>query len=424
MKIKNLSVKNFKSIKDQEVEFKDFNVFIGKNASGKSNILELLEFLRDIINEGLDDAIQLRGGTKYFKNNRIGDSKDFHLRVDIEIPQDDRRGLHRIQSEDQDYSAKQAKEAKYELRIEFEDNEYQVKKEVLTTIRDAWKTNGEELNKDGKMVELEKKVLVESGEFNEELIIDGEPRKIPEERVHYSHRMARQDITQKESLLYQPRRDIPLHTHSLGFLSELAKFDINPQNIKGGTTIKGKNDLEEDGRNLPLVLKKILESEEKKEKFSNLIQDLLPFMKDWQIETYRDKSISLEVLEEFKDENKDYLPSNLISDGTVNIIAIVIILYFENRPLVVLEEPERNIHPALVSRIVNMMEDASSDKQIFVTTHNPQIIKYAELENIMMVRRDEKGFTEVNNASENDEVQNFLNEGLGLDEIYSKNLLN
>lgn len=39
MKLKNLSVKNFKSFKEINVELKDFNVVIGVNVLGKLNFV-------------------------------------------------------------------------------------------------------------------------------------------------------------------------------------------------------------------------------------------------------------------------------------------------------------------------------------------------------------------------------------------------
>jgi len=57
------------------------------------------------------------------------------------------------------------------------------------------------------------------------------------------------------------------------------------------------------------------------------------------------------------------LPAFLISDGTINIIALLVALYFEKKPLAIIEEPERNIHPYLISRVVDMMKDAWSWQQ-------------------------------------------------------------
>ncbi|WP_297512030.1 AAA family ATPase, partial [Thermococcus sp.] len=48
MKLKKLVVKNFKSLKDCEIELDKFNVLIGPNASGKTNLVEVFKLLRKI----------------------------------------------------------------------------------------------------------------------------------------------------------------------------------------------------------------------------------------------------------------------------------------------------------------------------------------------------------------------------------------
>ncbi|ASJ01862.1 recombinase RecF [Thermococcus profundus] len=48
MRLKKLIVKNFKSLRDCEVELGKFNVLIGANASGKTNLIEVFKLLRKI----------------------------------------------------------------------------------------------------------------------------------------------------------------------------------------------------------------------------------------------------------------------------------------------------------------------------------------------------------------------------------------
>ena len=46
--LEKLKVMNYKSLQDIELNFGKFNVLIGKNASGKSNIIDCLKFLNKI----------------------------------------------------------------------------------------------------------------------------------------------------------------------------------------------------------------------------------------------------------------------------------------------------------------------------------------------------------------------------------------
>lgn len=157
----------------------------------------------------------------------------------------------------------------------------------------------------------------------------------------------------------------------------------------------------------------------------NLIDDLLPFISDWETDTLRDKSILLEILEEFEEEDEEYLPASLVSDGTVNVISIIIIMYFEDINIAMIEEPERHIHPSLISKIVEMMEDVgnNSKKQIFTTTHNVELIKNISLDNIFLVTRDDSGFTQIDKPNNSERIREFLENGLGLSELYVQNIL-
>jgi len=52
MKLKKIEIKNFKSLKDCSIDFRDFNVVVGPNASGKTNLVELFRLLSKIYADG------------------------------------------------------------------------------------------------------------------------------------------------------------------------------------------------------------------------------------------------------------------------------------------------------------------------------------------------------------------------------------
>tara|TARA_R100000687_G_C6292558_1_gene92141 strand:- start:35 stop:262 length:228 start_codon:yes stop_codon:yes gene_type:complete len=55
MNIKKITISNWRSIKDLEIDFEDMMVFIGQNNHGKSNILSsLLFFFGEIKHQELD----------------------------------------------------------------------------------------------------------------------------------------------------------------------------------------------------------------------------------------------------------------------------------------------------------------------------------------------------------------------------------
>ena len=57
--------------------------FIGPNASGKSNILDALRFLRDVATEGLQGAVSVRGGISEFRSLHTRRLPGVRIAVDI-----------------------------------------------------------------------------------------------------------------------------------------------------------------------------------------------------------------------------------------------------------------------------------------------------------------------------------------------------
>ena len=153
---------------------------------------------------------------------------------------------------------------------------------------------------------------------------------------------------------------------------------------------------------------------------SKLVRDLMPFVVDLGVETFVDRSPLFNLREEYGGHP---FPAFLLSDGTVGMTALIAALYFEQSQLVVVEEPERNIHPYLISRVVDLIEEASKKEQIILTTHSPQVVESAGLENILLVSRGRDGFSRVTKPAERHEVQVFLKNEIGLQDLYEQNLL-
>ena len=159
-------------------------------------------------------------------------------------------------------------------------------------------------------------------------------------------------------------------------------YDFHPKLCKGISAIEGDSTLTEYGDNLPVILDNILRDNEKRRQFLNLITNMLPYIEDINVEKIIEERRVFTLLERYTNTN---IPAPLISDGTSDIIALIVALYFEKSKFVLIEEPERNVHPALLSKIVQMMIESSKKKQIIITTHNPEILKCVDLKDIYLI---------------------------------------
>src|SRR5437764_4427362 len=61
-RITRVALKNYKSIAACDVELRPLTILVGPNGSGKSNFLDALRFVSDALTNGLDQAVNSRGG--------------------------------------------------------------------------------------------------------------------------------------------------------------------------------------------------------------------------------------------------------------------------------------------------------------------------------------------------------------------------
>jgi predicted ATPase len=412
MAIKSIRVKNFKSFKDVEVQLGNFNVLIGANASGKSNFIHIIEFLRDTQRHGLENAISLQGGPEYLTNLNIGRQENLFVEVVTSREPDQNSPLVGTCRDRWLFFA--PSETRYSFEIGFPshqagfevlDERVSVKGEFLVVPRSG-------RSEPGQRQGLGEIVVIREGD--KASVKYTTPNGVSLEEYEVEPWLVRRIVSDRALLLQGDY-------FSVGTPRDVAIYDFDPKLPKKGTPITGKAELEEDGSNLAIVLKRIMEDESAKRKLVNLVQDVLPFVSSLQVAKFADKSLLFSLRETFA-KDKD-LPATLISDGTINITALIVALYFEKKSIAVIEEPERNVHPYLISRIVAMMNEASRQKQIIVTSHNPEVIRNADIADVHLVARDAEGFSTITKPADREDVKGFLQNEIGLEELFVHNLL-
>lgn len=416
MSITNIKVSNFKSFNELNVNLNEFNIIIGANASGKSNFIQIFDFLRQITNSNLKNAISMQGGIEYLQNINIGSSKDLYIKFTI-----DEKFEQPVRSKTNErIGFIEVNETTYEFALKFTNGRlgYEIAQDKLNQ-KFTYVDRDNKKSKQNNRIDGEININVDSEKPNIELYPDN--FLFSSEDVLPFQFFYDKSLFKKRLLLEMPFFWLGM-LDPLRYISSFSIYDIDPKLVKHATLITGKAELEEDGSNLSLILNNILESRSLKNKLMNLLQELLPFINSLNVEKYSDKKSVLFRLQENYSNNK-YIPASLISDGTINITALIVALFFEEKPLTIIEEPERNIHPFLISKLVDMMKDASRNTQIIVTTHNPELIKYAGLENILLITRDENGFSKISRPADNEEIAIFLQNEIGIDELYVQNLL-
>jgi len=417
MAITNIKVSNFKSFKDLDLKLGPFNVVIGANAAGKSNFVEIFRFLKTLQDNDLNDAVSLHGGHHSILNRRVASSEPLRMRTisDRQVPWGGGWANLRVY------------ETTYEFSLKITTPPDGI---LITDDHLAQKLRTSLGNED---VEMTLDILMSEGKRRLELgpqeVVDQVKRHgqlspsvhspIGAPGLHLEALSAMVKTWTPEALL--------IHRTHFGFIGRLEDrpagqvgvYDIDPRAVKRPHATAGRVSLEENGENLALVLRNILADSEKSRKFHNLLQYMLPFVAEVGVERYVGESVLLKLRESYHEGD---LLANLLSDGTVDVVALVVALFFEDKDVIIIEEPERNIHPHLISGLMELMKDASRNKQVIITTHSPEVVRHAGVENLLLLSRDKDGFSTASRPAEKEEVKIFLEHDLGLDDIFVQEL--
>lgn len=97
-----------------------------------------------------------------------------------------------------------------------------------------------------------------------------------------------------------------------------------------------------------------------------------------------------------------------ISDGTIRLLALLVAICWSARKssLLVIEEPENNLHPHLCEQLVAMFRAVSEEHQIIITTHSANFLDYLEPDELLLCERDDET-TRLVRASDRENINVF-----------------
>jgi len=340
--LNSLHIKNFKSLTNIKIDnIPNFSVFAGSNGSGKSNLFEALEFIRDVIRYGANEAIKRHNGYANIASYKLKgkNRKTFLAQMEVSI------GSNLYD---------------YEIRIENLDKE--------PILYESIKKDGYELAKKSKGKE-ENKIT-----------------------IHKHERFI--SFSKDESILKLISDEAK---GLLEFLSSIERYQIDPIKAKEADDYSTTNTvLDTSASNLSTVLKSF-----EKDKF--IFQDIMESMQvivpefekfSTQTDKYTNKSILL-----FKEGGRNKFPAGLISDGTIYALAMLTIIYSNTKGIVLIEEPERGLNPKAISELMELFREKSESINIFINTHNETIVRESNPEELFLVAKKD-GKTEIKNVKE------------------------
>lgn len=406
-----------------DIDFEPLTMLVGANASGKSNLINVFRFISNILTAGIDNAIALQGGISYLANASLPKGTPIELAFTLDLSNE---GW--IRSTEAKNTCIEIKEVDYHFVIQpnLKGSGYHIATDKLTLVFDCLNVDGT-ASRDNRYVPtgIQYSFIAEKKSANASIQLhhflapaDKAIQETVEKGIAQRAFVRLCNEGKKELMLYRVSMLLPPCFSDSAFIRI---FDFDPKELKKSSSMVSRRTLEENGSNIASVLNGILRTKGNRKKLTMLLNEFLPFIDGISVETNIDKSLSYKVHEKFS--NRAFY-ANFLSDGTVSLLAIIIALYFEDfSNVIILEEPERNIHPKLLASLLASAEDVSDEKQIIITTHNPEFLKHINIKNVRLIQRDPKGYTLVSAPSNSETVKTFMQNDLGLDDLFLQDML-
>lgn len=370
--LKRLTLKRFRSIPSGAVEFANPTFLVGRNGSGKSNLVDAFAFLAEAMESPLRTVFDRRGGVSAVGNRSSarGRPADLGIRVALETAQ---------------FHATYAFEARATKHHGFE---------VLREQCIAQPKSGS-------------RVWFDRGS-------SGFRCSVP----------SLQPATD-EAALALPLVGGDTRFRSVSrFLAAMRVCRIEPASLREMQDPDAGNRLRPTGRNAASVLREISrESPQDWAALLALLKAIVPGTVSVKPRPQGNK-LTLEFTQDWGLREPVRFQAYNMSDGTLRALGLLAAVFQRPSPsLLVIEEPEATIHPGALGAILDLLHHASGNMQVVVTTHGADVLEAKWIaDRHLRIVTWEKGATRVGNVSES--VREVLGEHLmGAGELLRANAL-
>lgn len=171
--------------------------------------------------------------------------------------------------------------------------------------------------------------------------------------------------------------------------------------------------LSKSGENLPNVIQYLKEQHpERLERIFAVLRQRIPRLERVEAESMPDGRLLLQI----KDAPFEQpVLSKFASDGTMKMLAYLTVLYDPEPPRFIgIEEPENFLHPRLLPELAEECRVASERSQLLITSHSPFFINAMRAEEVRVLYRDERGFTQAVRASDIQGIPELMKAGATL----------
>jgi predicted ATPase len=332
-RIRQVQIQNYRSFERAVVDLEPFTVLVGPNGAGKSNFIDALAFVQECVSQSIEAAWGRHGGAEIpTRQQENSVPVGFRLLFDLS---------ERIRV---DYA--------FEILIQGV---------ALTVNHERCVIHGSEAGTTA--------YEVAQGRFVQE--IPGIRPLLSADRLALSAASAAPEFR-------------PVYE----FLASIRRYSIDPLQLRQWQKLDSGEVLKPDGSNAASVLshlyklsKQDQDEEDRYRRLCSLLAHVVPGLLAVEpVSDGRGSDVILQFLQKLEGYEPETFSSQVMSDGTLRTLGLLLALYQPHHPSVLLiEEPEASIHPAMAEVLTEVLLDAAYDQQVLITTHSPDLLDLKEL---------------------------------------------
>jgi predicted ATPase len=386
-----IQTRNYRCLRSIDQNLNQFHALVGPNASGKTTFLDVITLLGDLV-RNRDDVIETtRTRSENFEDLLwMGQERSFQLAMESPIPSQVRDLVHE--------NFRQFTTVRYEVEISQSSNadEVGLNAETLWMKRQENGHSARQCELFPQPSQNAPDILSKSSSAQKVLIKKspkGNDNYYPEGRKSYRPSFRLGPTKSALSNLPADKISFPVCT----WFRELLEQDIqtvvlNSQIIRRPSPPGLGRRFRTDGSNLPWVIEELRKDQNRFEKWIEHVRTTLKDIKTiTTIEREEDKHRYLSI----EYDNGSKIPSWLVSDGTLRLLALTILAYIkELQGVFLIEEPENGIHPQGIETIMQSLLSIY-DGQVLIATHSPVALNIIESRAVLCFAKNEKGVTDI-----------------------------
>ena len=330
-RLNKIKIKNFKSIREAEIDLNSLNIFIGGNGVGKSNFIGVFKLLNYIIEQNLQNYIGKSGGADnilYF-GRKVSESIEFELFFDDSV------------------------------------NGYEC---TLTPTSDG-------------------------GFFFEDEIIWFHDKKSNHKKP-YRQDLGGGSFETKLFSLSKATPYRNMADHLIDDLTSWTIYHFHDTSdsskMKQACDLEDNVRLRADAGNIAAFLYAM--GKNNPDHFENIvdtIKQVAPFFNKFNLQPSRLNKGKI-MLEWFEKGSDKYFNASAMSDGTLRFICLATLLLQPKLPsIILLDEPELGLHPHAITVLSGLINKASKKAQIIIATQSVTFVNQFEPDNLFIVDRED-----------------------------------